>query len=238
MRFHRVPHQVLRYAPVLRFLRTLPEGARVLEVGSGSEGIGTWWDRPFVGVDLGFSHRPLRRMRAAVADGSRLPFPDESFDAVVCVAVLAHVVGDREALIDECSRVCRGSLLAVTPCGEAAATSDDRNVRWSERTGYRVPPWLIDQMRSRLPDAEMIHGALEQRGEVTVIPTISVPRHERLFRIEQRMRAVRGVMTMVQPLLRLWGRLGPRPHAGEEPAYEVCFVLSRQRIVSPPRFSS
>ena len=238
MRFHRAPHQVVRYAPVLRFLRTLPQDARVLEVGSGSEGIGTWWDRPFVGIDLGFSHRPLGRMRAAVADGMRLPFPDESFDAVVCVAVLAHLVGDREALIDECSRVCRGSLLAVTPCGEMAAAADDRNVRWSERAGYRVPPWLIDQIRSGPPDAEMIHDALEQRGEVTLIPTISVARHERLFRLEQWMRALPGMMTMVQPFLRLWGRLGPAQRANEEPAYEVCFVLSRQRIVSPPRLSS
>ncbi|MFA5891768.1 MAG: class I SAM-dependent methyltransferase [Actinomycetota bacterium] len=238
MRVHRAPHQVLRYAPVLRVLRELPADARVLEVGSGSEGIGTWWDRPFIGVDLAFSHRPMRHMRAVVADGLRLPFPDGSFDAVVCVAVLTHVVGCREALLDECLRVCRGSVVAVTPCGEEAALSDLRNAQWSARAGHPVPSWLDDQIRSGPPTSANIREMLGVHGDLVEIPTISVAAHERLFRAEQRMRRVRGAMTLTQPLLRAWGRVGPASRANDGPPYEVCFVLRRQRIVSPPRRSS
>ena len=92
-KFHRAPHQVVRYAPILELLRRLRPGGRVLEVGSGSEGVGTWWTRPFVGVDLEFTQRIARPLRPVRADAVRLPFRSRVFDVVLCIAVLPWLQG-------------------------------------------------------------------------------------------------------------------------------------------------
>src|SRR4029079_14540146 len=93
-RIHRAPHQLVRYAPVLRACRMLPPGARVLAVGAGGEGLGTWYRRPFVGADPAFVGPRLPTLLAVAADGTRLPFADRTFDLVACVDVLPELPED------------------------------------------------------------------------------------------------------------------------------------------------
>lgn len=52
-----------------------------------------------------------------VTDGATLPFPDQSFDVVVCAEVLEHAPRWR-GIVDECARVLRpGGRLIITTAG-------------------------------------------------------------------------------------------------------------------------
>lgn len=104
-------------------------GSRLLEIGCGV-GITPCYAAQtrgcrVVAVDLsermiGWAQRRVRRLRLeslvtfAAADAQRLPFPDNSFDAVICESVLAFVPDQRRALA-EYTRVTRpGGCVGLT----------------------------------------------------------------------------------------------------------------------------
>src|SRR5207249_1436550 len=120
-----------------RLLREQRPGARILEVGSGSEGLATWWKPSFVGVDIVYEFCRPPNLLPVQADAARLPFPDRTFDLVVCVAVLMHMVGDAtvQAVCSEIGRISRGKTVLVTPAVRAAHESDLRMLEWLRRKG-------------------------------------------------------------------------------------------------------
>jgi len=108
---------------VLDLLAPWP-GARVLEVGGGHAQLA----RPL--VERGFrvtvtGSEEVCRQRLdrslprggfdfEVCDAGRLPFPDRSFDVVLCVRLLTHLEGWREALAEMC-RVARSAVIVDYP---------------------------------------------------------------------------------------------------------------------------
>jgi SAM-dependent methyltransferase len=74
-----------------RALARYPAGAAILDVGSGTRRLRA--DVVNVEIDL-FDHVDV------VADGSRLPFANDTFDLVISQAVLEHVPRPREAVRD------------------------------------------------------------------------------------------------------------------------------------------
>jgi SAM-dependent methyltransferase len=237
---HRAPHHIPRYAPVQRLLRELPPGARVLEVGSGSEGLATWWKHPFVGVDIKFEFRRPPNMLSVQGDAAHLPFADDTFDLVVCVAVLLHMEGVAtvEAVCHEIGRVTRGKAVVVTPAGVPAHESDLRMLAWLRRSEIDIGQWFSDQVSRGALSPGVVKDALGEHGDVAEGTTVSVPWNERFFRVEQRLRRVRGAMTAMQPALRLWGAVAARELPGGGEPYERVFVLDTRATASPPRADS
>jgi hypothetical protein len=234
-RIHRAPHQLVRYAPVLRACRALPDGARVLEVGSGVEGLGTWFAKPFVGADLAFVGPRLPTLRAVVADGTQLPFPDRSFDLVACVDVLPELPGDVIAgICAEMARVARGSVVVVSVCGPDADRSNRRVLDWCARNGVDPPDWLVDLVEHGAPSMRTIGDALAPFGRLTVAPNTSAAWNERLFRMEHLLQRAH-LMTFAQPVLR-WGGAVPVELAGNGPGavYRWRFTLDVNASSSPP----
>ncbi|MEA2825968.1 MAG: hypothetical protein QOG43_407 [Actinomycetota bacterium] len=108
-----------RYGAIVRALRaTLGDGPlRVLDVGDGA-GYLAAFDPGLdaVSVDLAPTAEPLPGTVRLAADGTRLPFPDASFDAVVSSDALEHVPPSlREGFLGELARVSRDLVLVAAP---------------------------------------------------------------------------------------------------------------------------
>jgi ubiquinone/menaquinone biosynthesis C-methylase UbiE len=105
----------------LATVRAIPEDARVLEVGSGAHGLIFFFSgSERVGVDpLAGHYRKLfptwqDKARTITANGERLPFPDASFDVVLCDNVVDHAESPRR-IAKEMMRVLKpGGLLYFT----------------------------------------------------------------------------------------------------------------------------
>ena len=105
----------------LAALRSIPVDARILEVGSGAHGLIFFFDGgDRVGVDpLADEYRDLfpawqDEAKTIAALGEHLPFPDASFDIVLCDNVVDHAENPR-AIAAELTRVLRpGGLLYFT----------------------------------------------------------------------------------------------------------------------------
>jgi ubiquinone/menaquinone biosynthesis C-methylase UbiE len=101
--------QLVKYRRIAQELQ-LPADARVLDVGAGT-GIG-YAIIPSVGVDP--SPELLKQHphpQSVVARAESLPFPDQSFDAALCVTAIHHA--DHTQAIRELLRVSRGPI-AIT----------------------------------------------------------------------------------------------------------------------------
>jgi SAM-dependent methyltransferase len=219
---------------VLRAIRTVRRGKRILEVGSGVEGLGTWYSGPFVGADLSFVGPRLPTLRAVIADGTRLPFPDRTFDLVACVDVLPELPRDLLApFCQEMARVCAGSLVVVSVCGTGADDSIARELAWCRRRGVDPPEWLVDLVEHGAPSVEEIGSPLARFGRLTVTPNTSAAWNERLFRAEHAIRRARA-MSAIQPPLRWAGRFAPFDLPGSGPVYRWSFRLDVHATASPP----
>lgn len=121
-----------------RLLARLPEGARVLEVGSGGGQLavqlaGKRPDLSIVGLDLSPEQvaraaaraRPVAgRVRFVEGSAMALPFDDGTFDAVLSVASIKHWP-DPALGLAECARVLRaGGALAVIEADRGCAMRD------------------------------------------------------------------------------------------------------------------
>ncbi len=111
----------LQLLTIFRFLRS-ELGAchgRILDVGAGES---PWRDllvnAQYVGLDVEAADEFGMRRKPDIIyyDGNKIPFPDGSFDHVLCVEVLEHVP-DPAAFLAELVRVLRkdGSLIMTVP---------------------------------------------------------------------------------------------------------------------------
>ena len=129
------------FAPLQDFLcRFQLHNKRCLEIGCGR---GAFQDvvEDYTGVDISEAVRHYFHKPFLQASATRLPFTDETFDAIWSYAVLEHVHGLEKAL-EEMRRVSRpGGLLLLAPAWQCRS--------WAAE-GYAVRPFGDFRFKGRL----------------------------------------------------------------------------------------
>jgi SAM-dependent methyltransferase len=143
-------------APIVAaFASTVPAGGSVLDVGCGTRPYeGSFKHARYVGIDVETSGRAATEKRPdRFYDGVNIPYPDGSFDAVICTEVLEHVVDVRQVM-SEMERVLTtgGRLLLTIPFmwGEHEAPYDF--LRWSTFGATR----LVEEANLRIVSHEKL----------------------------------------------------------------------------------
>jgi len=137
----------VRYLP-LRDLLNNSDAGLILEVGSGSLGLGEFFGKPFVGCDVSFDPKTFSSFILPVcASGTRLPFRDRTFGVVLCLDTMEHVPREfRPPFVRELLRVTRSVLILGAPMEEKAALADRRLHDYFQSKGLKEPSWLQEHM--------------------------------------------------------------------------------------------
>ena len=163
MFFHRWhPQLYLRYAPIVHYITKLNLAhPKILEVGSGSLGIGPYLNQPFTGIDVDFSGPNWPAMRQITASAANLPFADHSFDIVICTDTLEHIHPHlRQQVTTELLRVTRNDLVLAFPAGNLAAQQDQElDHLYRHRFGQPFP-FLTEHLRYGLPQVNQVKSWL------------------------------------------------------------------------------
>jgi len=217
-----------RYFPILRVLKQqLAERDSLLEIGSGSVGIGKFYRAPFVGCDISFSFRPKPPMTPIVATAATLPFGDQSFDAVVASDVLEHVPPDqRMVVVQEALRVVRKVAVFGFPSGGPAAEYDRRLAEAYDRGQQDRPAWLQEHMQYQPFPTEGLFKELEPEWTVSSFDNENVVFHNWVMRQEMHRFGRFCFLVLLKTVPRLMERLLLR--ADREPCYRRIVVVRRR----------
>jgi hypothetical protein len=143
--------------------------ARVLDVGGGIAALkdlpGTA-ERMWV-VTLDIDMEMLQRARKKVADsvllcadGTRLPFRDGTFDAVVMVHAFEHIPEQvRPALVAEIKRVSRRGVVIHGPAGTDAVELTRQFIAALEARGGTAPRYALEHLEFPMPMPQWLSEA-------------------------------------------------------------------------------
>lgn len=154
----------VRYSRVQDVLGNENNGL-VLEIGSGSIGLGEFFPLSYIGCDVIFDPAVMAGGLIPVqASGARLPFRDNSFPLTVCLDMLEHVPrAMRRTVVREAFRVTRSTLVLGAPMDPAAGNTDQRLARLYRKRRKSAPLWLDEHIAliDEFPTTEEMRSLLQ-----------------------------------------------------------------------------
>ncbi len=170
----------LRYAALLALEPSLSDPARrVLEVGSGAQGIARYLKRSIVGVDRVFDGPLNPCLEPILGSVLALPFSSVAFEDVVCVDTLEHVERrQRPRAVSELLRVASSRVLISGPVGAFAEWGDAAYAEHIARRRRPIPGWLQEHLEHGIPSlAEILETVMECGHPFTIHVNEGVIQH-------------------------------------------------------------
>ncbi len=161
------PKIALRYLPIAEEVKKSGlENPQVLEVGSGSLGIAPYLGLPVTGVDVDFSGPDFSLLKKVKGEATLLPFPNNSFDFVICVDVLEHLPPEkRSRAISEVLRCTKVEAFLAVPTGEGAAKQDRELASQYQKTFAEPFPFLKDHLQFGLPEKAWVSDTIKKEAQ-------------------------------------------------------------------------
>jgi len=148
------PVLALRYLPVVK---QISKNQSVLEVGSGSLGIGPYLKRPFTGLDVNFSGPTWPQMQRLKSSATKIPKPNNSFDVVISMDMLEHLPAQKRQLaIAEMLRVANKKVIIGIPTGKLAHFQDKQLDQIYQQKHGKHNRFLKEQITFGLPEKKDI----------------------------------------------------------------------------------
>ncbi|ELZ91960.1 S-adenosylmethionine-dependent methyltransferase-like protein [Haloferax mucosum ATCC BAA-1512] len=132
------------------------EFSRVLAESSSADVVGVDADTDLLSVAA-----DRERVAVVAGDATRLPFPDDSFDLVVCQALLVNLP-DPAAALSEFARVSTDLVAAVEP--DNAAVGVDSTVEAEVSLERRVRDAFLDGVQTNVALGERVSGLCSDAG--------------------------------------------------------------------------
>ena len=154
-----------RYLPLVRFLNSV--GAEsILEIGSGSLGLGEFSPVTFVGCDLAYRGEPVSGLLPTLGRAENLPFADGSFDLVICQDTLEHIEpADRRKVIREVFRVGHRHIYLAFPRRGLAYLADRVYAAFHLRIRrLPLPEWLAEHRTVPPVDCNEVEREISRQG--------------------------------------------------------------------------
>lgn len=156
----------VRYAKLIRQCPELRNPDRsVLEIGCGPSGIANLLQRPVQGVELNPVPPQTEWLKVDQGNILDLPYPDNSFDFVVCVDVIEHLLlADRPKAIAELARVAKGQAIISCPYDYPGMDGELALADWLDRRFHARPDWLNEHFQLGLPKVGEMLSAVAALG--------------------------------------------------------------------------
>ena len=154
------PQLALRYLPIVRYIKNSGlVNPSILEVGSGSLGIGPYLKKEFTGADIEFSGPKWPQMKQVKASAKTLPFADNIFDIVISVDTLEHIPPpSRQLVVNEIIRTATKQVIIAVPVGKNSQAQDrDLNQEYIRRYGKSFT-FLTEHVTYGLPENQAVSG--------------------------------------------------------------------------------
>lgn len=156
----------LRYLPIVDDIKSsFKKGSKILDIGSGDYGINVYMGNGFnlVGTDIeNGKNEKFKVIKASVVD---LPFENESFDVVVSVDMVEHLLPeDRKKAISEMIRVAKDRAYITFPSGKDSEVVDRILYKYYKFTHKKELPFLNEHIEYGLPSPSEIEKYIISSG--------------------------------------------------------------------------
>jgi len=150
--------QIIRYAKVIKIIKK-ENPKKILEVGSGTNGICKFMNRKIIGLDKDFEdymgkknlpiNKNLTKLKGDIT--KKTSFRDNEFDFVICIDVLEHIPSNKRInAILEVLRISKKTYIAF-PSGEKGREIDYKLKEYLVKRKRNVPLWLKEHLSLEYP---------------------------------------------------------------------------------------
>lgn len=162
------PQLALRYLPIVKFINSLKiNNPKILEVGSGSLGIGPYIRHEITGLDIDFSGPRWPKMKQVKGSANKLPFTEDEFDIAISVDVIEHLPKKiRQKSIEELFRVASLAIIIAAPIGNMSQAQDrDLSYIYDKKFGKQFP-FLKEHLRHGLPEKDQLTSWIKDAANI------------------------------------------------------------------------